>query len=231
MRRRLFASSVAGITTALFVGLCLSSSLLAQGPQLQTKNGRRFPTVIFTYVFWNATPASYTFAIDSTGSVTYRSAPESLENTGVPYALLFQANDSTRRTIFNVARNLEFFSGEFPVAVGSPQISPVRTLTYRDLTFNNLITYSDSTNSEIQELTSIFEEISATLEFGRTLTYFREHDKRRLENQLTTMRREAERHHLRELQAIAPVLRSIVADKDLTDEARTQARAVLNSTH
>jgi hypothetical protein len=205
--------------------------LFAQNPQLQTKNGRRFPTIIFTYVFWNADPASYSIAIDSTGAVTYRSAPTSLEKTGVPYALLFQANDSTRRTIFNVGRNLDFFRDELPVTVSSPQINPVRTLTYRDLTFDTLVTYSQSADSDIDEMTSIFEEMSATLEFGRTLTYLRQNDKRGLDAQLATIQREAERHHLRELQAVAPVLRSIASDSNIEEATRARAREILSRVH
>lgn len=215
-------------TTALI--LC-SSLLLAQNPQLQTKNGKRFPTVVFTSVLWNANPPYYTIAVDSLGSATYQSAPNSVDSTGVPYTLIFQANDSTRRMIFNVARDLEYFGGDIPVKVSSPESTPVRTLTYRDLTFNNLLTYSESTNSEIEELTSIFEEISATAEFGRTLTYLRQHDKDGVAAQLGTMQKEAQRHHLRELQTIAPVLRSIASDRNSSEDTRTRARALLTSVH
>jgi hypothetical protein len=210
--------------------LC-SSLLLAQNSQLQTRNGRRFPTIIFTYVFWNANPFQYAIAIDSTGAVTYQSAPTSVDRTGVPYGLRFQANDSTRRVIFNVARNLDFFRGNLPVRVSSPQVDPVRSLTYRDLTSDNLITYSGSSDSDIQELTSIFEDISNTLEYGRTLTYFQQRQKGSLDAELTVMQRETERHHLRELQAIAPVLRGIAADENVSEEARTHARALLNTVH
>ncbi|HKW17733.1 MAG TPA: hypothetical protein VJO35_09520 [Terriglobales bacterium] len=212
------------------VALC-SSLLFAQNPQLQTKNGRRFPTVVFTSVLWNANPSSYSIAVDSIGSATYQSTPNSVDSTGVPYTLVFQSNDSTRRTIFNVAKNLDFFAGELPLTLSSPQTNPVRTLTYHDLTFNNLITYSSSTNSEVEELTSIFEEISTTLEFGRTLTYFHQHDKGALASELKVMQKEAERHHLRELQAVAPTLRSIAADASVDESTREQARAVLNTTH
>src|SRR5579884_3664621 len=138
----------AAVITAALV-LC-SSLVFAQYSQLQTRNGRRFPTIVFTYVFWNANPPQYAIAIDSTGAVTYRSAPNSVDRTGVPYSLLFQANDWTRRVIFDVVRNLEFFRGDLPLTVSSPQTTPVRTLAYRDLTFDDLITYSGSTNSDIQ---------------------------------------------------------------------------------
>lgn len=216
------------ILSATLLALC-SSFLLAQNPQLQTKNGRRFPTVVFTSVLWNAHPPYYTIAVDSIGSATYQSSPNSVDSTGVPYTLVFQANDSTRRMIFNVARNLDYFGDDIPVKVNSPQSGPIRTLAYRDLTFNNLITYSECSNSEIDELTSIFEEVSATAEFGRILTYLRQNDKDGVAAELATMQKEAERHHLRELQAIAPVLRSIASDNKSSEDARTRARALLTS--
>jgi len=218
------------ILSATLLGLC-PSLLLAQNPQLQTKNGRRFPTVVFTSVLWNANPPYYTIAVDSLGAATYQSSPNSVDSTGVPYTLVFQANDSTRRMIFTIARDLEYFGADIPVKVSSPQDNPVRTLTYRDLTYNNLLTYSESTNSEIEELTSIFEEISTTAEFGRTLTHLRQHDKDGIAGALATMQKEAERHHLRELQAIAPVLRSIASDRNSSEDARIRARALLTSVH
>lgn len=217
-------------TIATTLALC-SSLLLAQSSQLQTSNGRRFPTVIFTYVLWSANPSQYAIAIDSTGAATYQSSPISVDRTGVPYSIRFQANDSTRRVVFNVTRNLDFFRGEFPVSVSSPQRDPVRTLAYRDLTFNNLLTYTDALDSDIQELTSIFEDISTTLEFGRRLTYFQQNQKSSLDSELAVMQKETELHHLRELQAIAPVLRGIEADQSVSEAARTSARALLSSLH
>lgn len=222
LRRLLFSTTLLALSPSL---------LLAQNPQLQTKNGKRFPMVVFTSVVWNANPPYYTIAVDSLGAATYQSAPNSVDSTGVPYTLIFQASDSTRRTIFTVARDLDYFGGDIPVKVSSPQSTPVRTLTYRDLTFNNLLTYSESSNSEIEELTSIFEEISATTEFGRTLTYLRQHDKDGVAAELAAMQKEAERHHLRELQAIAPVLRSIASDRNSSEDTRTRAKALLTSVH
>lgn len=129
---------------------------------------------------------------------------------------------------FNVTRNLDFFRGEFPVTVGSPQKTAVRTLGFHDTTISNQITYSDSSDSDIQELTSVFEEISATLEFGRRLTYLHQHDKGGLDAELTFMQKEAERHHLRELQAVAADLRSIVSDQSVDEATRNRAQAILN---
>jgi hypothetical protein len=222
--------SLRSILAGISVLVCCCA-LVAQNPQLQTKSGRRFPTVVFTSVLWSMNPSYYSIAVDSSGAATYQSAPNSVDSTGVPYTVVFQVSDATRRTTFIVARNLDFFRGEFPVTVGSPQQGPIRTLGFHDATISNQITYSDSTDSEIQELTSVFEEISTTLEFGRRLAYFHDHHESALEAELASMQKEGERHHLRELQAVASVLRSIASDKKVEQAARSRAEALLNPAH
>jgi hypothetical protein len=215
---------IALLAAAFFV--CLAS-LFAQNPQLQTKNGRRFPTVIFNSVFWNANPPSYSIALDSTGAATYQSTPDSAERAGVPYMIEFQSSDATRRVTFNVVRQLNFLNGDFPASPGSPEKNPVRTLAYHDITFNNQITYSESTDSNIQELTSVFEEISMTFEFAHRLAYLHQHDRSGLESELVRMQTSAEHHLLRELQAVTPALRSIASDASLSESVRKHAEAIL----
>ena len=200
---------------------------MGQNSQLQTRNGRRFPTVVFSSVLWNANPASFSIAVDATGAATYQSTQDSVERTGVPYTIEFQTTDATRRITFNITRELNLFNGDFPVKLDSPEVAPVRTLAYHDITFDNHITYSDSTDTQIQELTSVFEEISATFEFARRLGYLHQHDRERLEPELSRMQASAERHMLRELQAVTPALKSIALDNSLSESVRKQAQAIL----
>ena len=217
-----------GQAMLVFTVLTLCSlNAVGQNSQLQTRNGRRFPTVIFSSVLWNANPASYSIAVDATGAATYQSTQDSVERSGVPYTIEFQTTDATRRIIFNITRELNLFNGDFPISLGSPEVAPVRTLAYHDITFDNHITYRDSTDSQIQELTSVFEEISATFEFARRLGYLHQHDKERLEPELTRMQASAERHMLRELQAVTPALKSIALDNSLSESVRKQAQAIL----
>lgn len=233
LRRANIVRSITSVQVVLIAAtlIACSASAVGQNPQLQTRNGGRFPTVVFSSVLWNANPAAYSIAVDATGTATYQSTQDSMERTGVPYTIEFQTSDATRRITFNIARELNLFSGEFPVSLGSPQTSPVRTLTYHDITFNNHITYTDSTDSQIQELTSVFEEISATFEFARRLGYLHQHDKERLEPELTRMQASAERHMLRELQAVTPALKSIALDNSLTESVRKEAEAILVLAH
>jgi hypothetical protein len=205
--------------------------LLAQNPQVKAPAGSRFPTVIFTSVLWSADPAYYSIAVDSTGTATYQSAPESLERTGVPYTIEFHVSDRTRRTAFNVARELDFFRGEAPEQQVREEKSRVYTLIYHDLDFNTHLTYGASPNSDVEELTSIFEEISETLEYGRRLAYFQQHDSKAIASELRRLQANADRHVLRELQIIMPVLKGLAADARLDDETRQAAQALLESSN
>ena len=186
--------------------------------------------MIFTSVLWTADPSYYSIAIDASGTATYQSAPDSIEHTGVPYTVEFQVSDRTRRTAFNVTRQLDYFREQAGESLSSARNSSVRTLTYHDSQFHNQVTYSASPDSEIEELTSVFEGISETLEFGRRLAYFHKNDNSALDAELDRLQtRSADRRTLREFSAIAPILRSIVSDNRLETAPRHKAEAILNA--
>lgn len=200
---------------------------ISQNPQLHTKNGKRFPTVVFTSVLWTADPSYYSVAIDSMGAATYLSAPNSIEKTGVPYTVEFQVSDRTRRITFTVAQRLDFFAGDPALPTPSPDRGSVRTLTYTDGYFNNQFTYGTPSNPDLDELTSVFEELSETFESGRRLAYFQEHDKNSIAAELQQLNARAERHRARELQALIPILRRLAADQHLATATRNEAGTLL----
>jgi hypothetical protein len=218
------------VTGTGIVLLCFSSLLIAQNPQLETRNSQRVPTIVFTSVLWTADPPYYSIAVDSTGTATYQSAPSSVESTGVPYTVEFAVSERTRRSAFNVARELNFFNAEIPVTTGSPQQTYVHTLAYHYGQTRYQITYAGSSNTDIEELTSIFEELSETLEFGRRLRWMYEHDRNALASELEKLQASADQHHLRELQALTTVLNSIVADGSIDVAARQRAQSLLERT-
>jgi hypothetical protein len=127
-----------------------------------------------------------------------------------------------------VVHGLDFFRGEVPVQPVSTVNDTARTLTYHDLSFSTQLAYSNSSNSDIEELTSIFEEVSETVEYGRRLAYLEQHDKSRIPAQLKALKTDADRHFVRELQAIASVLKGLVADTGLDAESRRTAQALLD---
>jgi hypothetical protein len=227
-RRLLSARYTRGLTLISITLLAVGCRLFAQNPQLHTRSGSTFPTVIFTSVLWTADPSYYSIAIDSTGTATYQSAPASIERTGVPYTVEFQVSDRTRRTAFNVTRQLDFFREPAGESLTSAQNSSVRTLAYHDSQLHNQVTYGASPDSEIEELTSVFEGISETLEFGRRLAHLHEHDRSALDGELDRLQTSADRRTLRELPVIAPILLSIASDNRVESASRDKAEALLN---
>ena len=140
----------------------------------------------------------------------------------------FRVSDRTRRMAFNVTRELDFFRERTGESLSSAQANSVRTLTYHDSQIHNQFTFSSSTDSAVEELTSVFEDISETLEFGRRLAYFHEHDRSALDGELDRLQTRADRRTLRELAVIAPTLRSIALDDRVESAPRHKAEALLN---
>lgn len=207
----------------------MTCSSLAQNPQLRIKNGRRFPTVVFDSVFWGGDPGYYSIAIDSSGATTYLSAPSSLEHTGVPYTSEFQVSDRTRRLVFNVTQRMDYFADSPTTAVPTPDKAAVRTLTYIDNHLKNQFSYGNPSGPDMEELTSVLEELSETLECGRKLAYFEQHDQGAVGSQLQFLESRIERHHLRELQALVPLLRNLSSDGRLDASNRDRANKLLEA--
>ena len=200
--------------------------LFSQNPQLQTKGADRFPTIIFSSVKWSADPSYYSIAIDATGTATYESMPNG-DRAGVPYTTEFQVSDRSRRIVFNLAQRLDYFGGSFGESTSSPDKNNVRTLAYRYGDVNNQFTFSTSSDPDIEEISSVFEELSQTFEAGRRLAYDQQHDKRAITAQLETMQKKADRHAVRDLQALVPILRGVASDTDLDTSVREQASHLL----
>jgi len=207
--------------------LMFSSALMGQNPQLRLKSAGRFPTVIFSSVRWNADPSYYSIAIDSSGTATYQSAPKGIVDSGVAYTIEFQVSDRTRRIAFNLAQRLDYFAGEFGESQSTPNQNKVHTLAYRYESVNNQFTYSSSSDPDIEELTSVFEELSQTFEFGRRLNDLALHNRRGIQSQLQSMQEKADRHALRDLPALLPILRELASDAGLDPAVRKQASTLI----
>jgi len=199
----------------------------AQNPQLQLKTSGQFPTVIFSAVRWNADPSYYSIAIDATGTATYLSAPEGLAKTGIPYTTEFQVSDRTRRIVFNLSQKLGYFAGSYGELQSSPETHNVYTLAYRYGSVNNQYTYSTLSDADLEELTSVFEELSQTFEFGRKLSEFELRNRKAIGPQLDVMKTKADRRALRDLPALVPILRDLAADTSVDAAARKQASSLI----
>ncbi len=207
--------------------VCCSWFLSAQNPQLRTRNGGQFPTVVFTSVLWSADPSYYSIAIDSSGAATYLSSPDAIEKTGVPFTIEFQATDRTRRLVFNIAQRLDFLADAPSQRVFLPEKNSVRTLAYVYGHLNNQFTYATPPGPDLEEITSVFEELAETFESGRRLVYLQQNDRNAIDSQLEHLEAQLDRHHLREFQALVPALRTVLSDRRLGADTRARVEKLL----
>jgi hypothetical protein len=216
---------------ALVIALICAVATLAQD-QNQPQHPAE-PTITFD-VYWEAaTPQHYTIKVQSSGSTTYVSRnptrPEqgAEQATDPDYEQEFTISPATRDRIFQLARSLNYFQGDFDFKQHKVANTGKKTLTYADPTRNFQTTYNWSENNNLQQLTSIFRGISNTIEHGRKLQFLRRFDKLGLENELKAMENLAENKELAEVQIIAPILRNIVNDPSFLHIARQRAERLL----
>jgi hypothetical protein len=202
---------------------------LTYGAQAQTNMARRpsVGTVTFTRSLTNGNPAYYSLAIDSMGTATYKSFPNSDQKTGQPYTKEFPASLETRTRVFRLAQALNFFLGSFQIGHSSVLSSPTMSLTYSVDTTKRQIQYTSSQDRRINELTLLFQKIAATLDCGRTLQRLRTGHPVQLEQELSQMKVQSDDGGFLEVQVIAPVLRSIAADSSVSAVSRGYARDIL----
>lgn len=202
-----------------------------QNPQLETRNGRQFATVVFSWERSSASPPYYSIAIDSTGNATYQSAPQATEQTGMPYTVEFLAPAPIRDRVFAMVQKLNFLKPSSELS-NIPQTRSVKTLVFREGKTDNQINFVTPENPLVRQLTVLFENISTTVEFGRRLSYLDSrknelHRRRRIMVELKQMQSMERKGRLEDLPAVAPVLRQIASDKTLNKGARTRAEAIL----
>jgi hypothetical protein len=80
----------------------------------------------------------------------------------------------------------------------------------------------------VQQLTSLLQSVSGTLEYGRRLTYFRRYQKLALDDELKRMEDQARRGEVAELQAVNPVLQDIYDDNSVIKVVRARARRIMD---
>jgi hypothetical protein len=79
----------------------------------------------------------------------------------------------------------------------------------------------------VEQLTSFFQNLSATLEYGRRLTYYHHYQKLALDEELKRMEAQAKDGTLIELQAVQRVLEEIVADSSVLNVVRARAQRLV----
>lgn len=189
------------------------------------------PAVTFTQAFPNVEPAFFSLRIDSAGHAVYESrrqeGPPGLPQLGEPTRIEFQVSQASVLRIFELARSLDYFQGDWDFKKHRIADSGRKTLGYSDSARTHETTYNWSENLAIQELTAIFQAIANTQEAAHELDRLRRYDRLGLDQQLAHMEQLAKSGWLRELQVITPLLEKLAADPEIMNIARQRAQRLL----
>ena len=182
-------------------------------------------TVIFALDFPNSSPEHYSITVEKTGHAHYESVGKISDDSDErqTYQADFELSDPTRARIFDLAAQAHYFSGK--VDSGNKKLAFIgsKKLSYRDGQRNSSADYNYSSVPSVQQLTTLFQSLSATLEFGRRLAYFHRYQKLALDDELTHMEDEARRGEVIELQAVKPILQQIYDDQTVMNIDRARA--------
>jgi hypothetical protein len=186
-------------------------------------------TITFSLDFPNSSPEHYSIVVQSDGHAHYESSGKLSADSDVrdDYQTDFTFSDSTRARIFELAAQSHYFTGKVDSGNKKLAFTGKKKLVYTDRQRNSSADYNYSQQPPVQQLTTLFQSIAATMEFGRRLTYFHRYQKLALDDELKSMEDEAQRGELAELQAVSPILQSIYEDASVINVVRSRAHRMM----
>ena len=208
------------VALLIFTSIVACSQTEAQAPAV----------VVFTSDFPSSQPEHYSIRVQSDGSARYHSSgrlsADSDESDS--FDLNFTAAAETRQKIFELAAKAGYFQKDVDSHHKNLAFTGKKTLSYGDARRSGESTYNYSPNPAVQELTSLMQNLSATLEFGHRLQYARQYQKLALDEELKRMEELARTNELVEVAAIQPILAQIVADQSVINVTRARAQRLLD---
>ncbi|HZP64008.1 MAG TPA: hypothetical protein VFB28_11380 [Terriglobales bacterium] len=188
-------------------------------------------TVAFNCDFPGSDPAHYGISVASDGHSSYISdgklTPDSDPSERVTFDFTMPQPTLTR--IFDLTKKAHYFEGGIDSKTKNLASTGKKTLAYKDEHKNTTATYNYSLIPAVQDLTTLFQNLSITLEAGRRLEFDRRYQKLALDEELRRMVDLGSRNELGDVAVIANVLQAIANDNSVTNGARMRAQRLLAS--
>jgi hypothetical protein len=179
--------------------------------------------------FPNSDPENYSIVVDSDGHARYdcsvKVSPDSDERE--PYSFGFELSSATRARIFDLTAQAHNFSTRLDAGNKKVAFTGTKTLTYREGQRVSSAEYNYSSVPAVQQLTTIFQGLAATLEFGRRLRYYHRYQKLALDEELKNMESQARDNELAELASVQPILQEIFDDPSVINVVRARAQRLI----
>jgi len=219
-------SRASSLRTAL---LLLSVLLAAQWLTAAAIAASDGASVSFSLDFPNSSPEHYEILVQSDGQTRYVSSGRISQDSDVrdDYETSFTLSEATRARIFELAEKAHYFSGKVDSGNKKLAFTGAKKLVYKDDTRSSSAEYNYSTQPVVQQLTTLFQSVGATLEFGRRLTYYHRYQKLALDDETKRMEDQARSGELAEVKAVAPILQKIYDDTSVMKVVRARALRIL----
>jgi hypothetical protein len=215
------------------VCLLISSSIFFLCSTLACSESVAPAEVTFTIDFPTSQPEHYSIRVQSDGLARYQSSghrsPDSDETDSREdsFDLDFTVAAETRQRIFELAAKAGYFQKDVDSHHKDLAFTGKKTLAYKDARRSGEATYNYSLKPAVQDMTSLMQSLSATLEFGHRLQYDHQYQKLALDEELKRMENLARNHELIEVAAIQPILDQIIADQSVINVTRARAQRLL----
>src|SRR5580698_1184739 len=205
------------------VCLLIFSSFLAYAQTEAT------PAVTFTIDFPESQPEHYSIRIPSDGSAHYQSSGHLSADSDETdnFYFDFAVASETRQKIFDLAAKADYFKKDIDSHHKGLAFTGKKTLAYKDAQRSAESTYNYSLNPAVEALTSLMQDLSATLEFGHRLRYDLQYQKLAIDDELKRMEELARTKELVEVASIRPILDQIIADQSVINVSRARAHRLL----
>jgi hypothetical protein len=195
-------------------------------------------TVAFSCDFPASNPSHYGFSVTATRQASYisdgklntatDSASDAPSHDDGPFRMDFTLSTATTSHIFDLAKTARYFQGTIDSKKKNIASTGDKTLIYHDADKSNMANYNHSTVPAVQELTTLFQNLSAAVEFGRRLDYEYRYQKLALDEEMKRMEETTMLVDIApDLPFVAPVLQKIADDPSVINPVRARAMRLL----
>ena len=218
---------------AAFGALWLLLLALSLAAQQSTSSAAtpQLPYVEFQFEWNQGLPwVRYTITVDQMGKTHFQGVGNAAESgDGDAFSQDFQMTEANRQKVFDLAKEANYFEGDFEAKQKNIAKTGKKTLEYHGYGKQNSTTYNYSPNPNIQQLTKLFQSIATTLDFGRKLAFQYRFDKLGMDSRLQSLADNRQEGYVEELQAIEPILRQIANDPNMMHISRQEAKQLLKT--
>ena len=187
-------------------------------------------TVTFSLDFPGSDPEHYSISVQSDGQARYECAgkisKDSDETESLPDGIQFFGRDPCPDFRPGGAGSLFFRQDRFRQQEAGIHRSQETDLQGRSAGVN-AADYNYSPVPAVQQLTTLFQGVASTLEFGRRLAHYHRYQKLALDDELKRMESQARDGEIGELPAVKPILQEIYDDSSVINVVRARAQRIM----